>query len=56
MWETAIKYHSDHRKQRYELAEKPKKKKFNRIFINVKLAIKVIMSSRATSFNNLEQD
>ena len=48
MREIAIKYHSDHRKHRYELAEEPEKQ-CNRIFIDEKLAVKVIMDCRATS-------
>ena len=45
--EITIKYHSDHRKHRYELVEEPKKQ-CNRIFIDEKLAIKVIMHCRTT--------
>ena len=45
--EITIKYHSDHRKHRYELVEEPKKQ-CNRIFIDEKLAIKVIMDCRKT--------
>ena len=45
------KYHSDHRKCIYELVEEPKKQ-CNRIFIDEKLAIKVIMDWLI----NLEQD
>ena len=48
MQEITIKNNSDHRKHRYELAEKPKKQ-FNRIFVDQKLAIKVIMDCRTTS-------
>ena len=29
LWEITIQYHSDHRKHRYELVDKPKKKKKN---------------------------
>ena len=43
-----IKYHSDHRKHRYELVDEPKKQD-NRIFIDEKLAIKVIVDCRSTS-------
>ena len=43
-----IKYHSDHRKHRYELAEEIKKQS-NRIFKDEKLAIKVIIDCRTTS-------
>ena len=39
---------SDHRKHRYELAEEPKKQ-VNIIFIDKKLAMKVIMDCRITS-------
>ena len=46
--EITIKYHSDHRKHRYELVEEPKKK-VNRTFIDEKLAIKVITYCRITS-------
>ena len=37
LWEITIKYHSDHRKHRYELVEGPKKEA-NRIFIDEKLS------------------
>ena len=47
MREITIKYHSDHTKHRYELAEEPKKQ-VNRIFINGKLAVKVFMDCRKT--------
>ena len=40
--EITIKYYSDHRKHRYELDNKSRKQ-FNRIFIDKKLAVKVIM-------------
>ena len=43
--EITIKHHSNHRKHRYELVDEPKKK-CNRIFIDEKLAIKVIMDCR----------
>ena len=46
--EITIKYHSDHRKHRCELVEEPKKR-CNRIFINKKLAIKIIMDCRTKS-------
>ena len=42
MRETAIKYNSNHKEHRYELVEEPKKL-VNRIFINEKLTIKIIM-------------
>ena len=48
MQEITIKNNSDHRKHRYELVEKPKKQ-VNRIFVDQKLAIKVIMDRRTTS-------
>ena len=41
------KYHSDHRKHRYELVEQPKKQ-CNIIFIDEKLTITVIMDCRTT--------
>ena len=40
--ETAIKYNSNHKEHRYKLVDEPKKL-VNRIFINEKLAIKIIM-------------
>ena len=43
-----LKYHSDHGKHRHKLNDEPKKQT-NRIFINDKLAIKVIMDYRTTS-------
>ena len=48
MRETTIKYRSDHRKDRYELVGKPKNQS-NRIFINEKLEVIVIMDCRTTS-------
>ena len=48
MWKITIKYHSDHPKHRHELVEEPKKQ-VNRIFIDKKLAIKVIINCRTTS-------
>ena len=48
MWEITIQYQSDHRKNRYELIEE-QKKQCNRIFIDEKWAIKVIMHCRTTS-------
>ena len=48
--EIIIKY-SDHRKQRYKLVEEPKKQ-VNRIFIDQKLANKIIMDCRKTSAHN----
>ena len=46
--EITTKYHSDHRKHRYELVTEPKKE-YSMIFIDEKLAIKVIMDCRTTS-------
>ena len=46
--EITIKYHSEHRKHRYEPVEEPKKQ-VNRIFIDEKLASKVIMDCKTTS-------
>ena len=46
--EITIKYHSDHRKHGYKLVEEPKQQ-CNRIFIDEKLAIKVIMDCGTTS-------
>ena len=43
-----IKYHSDQRKQRYELVDEPNKQS-NIIFIDGRLAIKVIMECKTTS-------
>ena len=45
MRETTKKHNSNHRKHRYELEEEPKKQ-VNRIFIDEKLATKVIMDYR----------
>ena len=45
--QSTIKYHWDSKKHRYELVEQPKKQ-CNRIFIDEKLAIKVIMDCRTT--------
>ena len=39
------KYNSNHKKHRYELVDEPKRQ-FNRIFIDKKLAIKLIMDCR----------
>ena len=47
--EITIKYHSDHRKHRYELEDKAKT--WNRIFRDKKLTVKVIMDCRKTSPN-----
>ena len=47
MREITTKYNSNHRKHRYELVEEPKKQ-VNRIFVDEKLAIKVIMDCRTT--------
>ena len=49
--EITTKYNSNHRKHRYELVEEPKKR-VNRIFIDEKLAIKVIMDCRTTPAHN----
>ena len=46
--EITIKFHSDHRKCRYELIEEPKKQ-VNRIIIDEKAAIKVSTDCRTTS-------
>ena len=51
LWEITIKYHSNHKKDRYELVGEPKKE-VNRIFIDEKLAIKVIMDCRTTYSHN----
>ena len=48
MREITTKYNSNHKKYRYELVAEPKKQ-VNRLFINEKLVIKVIMDCRATS-------
>ena len=48
MRETTIKYYPDHRKHKYKLVDELKKQ-CNRIFIDEKLAIKVIMDCKATS-------
>ena len=47
LWEITTKYNSNHKNYRYELVEEPKKQ-VNRIFIDEKLAIKVIMDCGAT--------
>ena len=46
--EITAKCNSNHRKHRYELVEE-QKKQINRIFINTKLAVKVITDYRTTS-------
>ena len=46
--EITTKYNSNHKKLWYELVEQPKKQ-VHRIFINEKLAIKVVMDCRTTS-------
>ena len=51
--EITTKYNSNHRKQKYELVEEPKKQ-VNRIFLDQKLAIKVIMDCRTTSAQNFK--
>ena len=43
--EITTKYHSDYRQHRYELVEEPKKQ-LNIIFIDEKLAIKIILDCR----------
>ena len=48
MREITTKYNSNHKKYRYELVAEPKKQ-VNRLFVNEKLVIKVIMDCRATS-------
>ena len=45
--EITIKYHSNHRKHRYELAEQPRKQ-CNTIFMNEKLPVTVFMDCRTT--------
>ena len=45
VWEIKIKYNRNHRKHRYEPIQEPKKK-FNRTFIDEKLAVKVIMGCK----------
>ena len=46
MQEITIKYHSNHRNHRYELAD-VQKKQSNKSFVDKKLAIKVIIDCRA---------
>ena len=48
MQEITRKYNLNHRKHRYEIVEE-QKKQVSRIFIDKKLAIKVIMDCRITS-------
>ena len=48
-----MNYPSDHRKHRYDLIEEPKKE-VNRIFIDGKSSIKVIMDCRTTSADKFE--
>ena len=43
-----IKYYSDHRKHRYELVDE-RKEQSNRIFVDEKLEIRVILVCRTTS-------
>ena len=50
--EITTRYHSDNRKHRHELVEQPKKQ-CNRIFIDEKLAFKVILDCRRTSAHKL---
>ena len=52
--EITVKYHSGHRKHKYELVEEPKKQ-VNKISINGKVAIKVIMNCKRHRLINLEQ-
>ena len=47
--EIKIKYHSNHRKHRHVLADEPKKKP-NIIFTDKKLAIRVIMDCKTTTY------
>ena len=49
--EITTKYHSNHEKHRYELVDESKNQR-NRIFIDEKLAIKMIMDCRTTSAHN----
>ena len=46
--EITAKYNSNHRTHRYELVEEPKKQ-VDKMFINEKLSIKVIMDCKTTS-------
>ena len=46
--EITIKYHLDHRNHRHWLVDQPKKQS-NRIFTDVKFAVRVIMDCRTTS-------
>ena len=46
--EITIKHHSDHRKRKYELVEEPKRE-VNRILIDEKLAVKLIMDCKTTT-------
>ena len=48
LWEITTKFNSTHRNHRHELVEEPKKQ-VNIIFIEEKLAIKVIIDCRTTS-------
>ena len=48
LWKVTIKCHLDHKKNRFELVDEPKKQS-NRIFIDGKLTITVIMECRKTS-------
>ena len=52
--EITIKCHSYHRKHRYELVDERKKQSI-RIFIEEKLAIKVIMDCRATAAHKFKK-
>ena len=48
LWEIT-RYHSNQRKHRYELLDKPKNKQWNKSFIDEKLAIRVIIDCGTTS-------
>ena len=50
--EITIKFHSDHREHDYEIIGEPKKQ-LNRIFIDKKLAVKVLMDCRTTSAHKI---
>ena len=55
LWEITTKYHSNHRKHRYELIEEPKIQ-VNIIFIGEKLPMTVIIVAEQYQLINLEQD
>ena len=52
LWKITTKYNSNQRKHRYELVQE-QKKQCNRIFIDEKLAVKVILDCTTTSFHKL---